>query len=170
MTVSHMLTVKAAAALILAGSATAMPNLESKLADGPAQTYWWCEMHHAPQNIQSLVQAKPNNLVESLAKTLGTVEASQASAEDLRTKIISYSGPKKHPEANLSNDPVPPQTFWCEMHQGAQSTLTAAETEKLSASLAQLPQDALVARVIKAERKASTYLNKVKLIQAALKD
>jgi len=45
-----------------------------------------------------------------------------------------------------------------------------AETEKLSASLAQLPQDALVARVIKAERKASTYLNKVKLIQAALKD
>jgi len=41
MTVSHMLTVKAAAALILAGSATAMQNLESKLADGPAQTYWW---------------------------------------------------------------------------------------------------------------------------------
>jgi hypothetical protein len=93
-----------------------------------------------------------------------------ASSEDLRTKVISYSGPKANGAAKLSDDPVPPQTFWCEMHQGSQSALTTGEIEKLSASLATLSKDALVARVIEAEQKATKYQSKVKLIQAALSD
>lgn len=93
-----------------------------------------------------------------------------ASSEDLRTKMISYSGPKASVGAKVSDDPAPPQTFWCEMHQGAQSALTSGEVEKLSASLATLSKDALVARVIEAEQKTAKYQNKVKLIQAALSD
>jgi len=37
----------------------------------------------------------------------GPVEASQARAEDLRTQVISYSGPAR--AGGLANDPVPPQ-------------------------------------------------------------
>jgi hypothetical protein len=37
----------------------------------------------------------------------GPIEASEARAEDLRTKVISYSGPKS--AQKLANDPIPPQ-------------------------------------------------------------
>jgi len=97
----------------------------------------------------------------------GPIEASEARAEDLRTKVISYSGPKS--AQKLANDPIPPQTFWCEMHQGSQSTLTAEDAAKLSQTLSKLTKEALVARVLEAERKAGEYQSKVRLIQEALK-
>lgn len=153
--------------LLAVATAAAAPAGDAKAGDGPAQTYWWCEMHHAPQNIQNIVKRAPSDLVLSLAKARGPVEASQARAEDLRTQVISYSGPAR--AGGLANDPVPPQTFWCEMHQGAQSTLTAEDTAKLSESLSQLTKEALVARVIEAERKAGEYQSKVRQIQEALK-
>ena len=73
-----------------------------------------------------------------------------------------------HPPCR-GNDPVPPQTFWCEMHQGADVALTA-EDSQLSASLALLSKDALIARVVAAEGKVAKYRHKVQQIQDALAD
>jgi hypothetical protein len=70
-------------------------------------------MHHAPQNIPN-VKHKPSALVTALANSPDVVDASKATDADLRTKVVSYSGPG--PASKLANnDPIPPQTFWCEV-------------------------------------------------------
>ena len=142
-------------------------------------------MHHAPQNIQS--GSRPSNvLVEANAAAapsggqrgsrpdgVDIVDAGHAAPADLRTRIIAYSGPSvvrgsgTQPRV-AGNDPVPPQTFWCEMHQGADAL--AAEDSQLSASLALLSKDALIARVVAAEGKVAKYRHKVQQIQDALAD
>mmetsp|Transcript_58195 Transcript_58195/g.142766 ORF Transcript_58195/g.142766 Transcript_58195/m.142766 type:complete len:141 (-) Transcript_58195:242-664(-) len=102
-----------------------MPG-SSKLGNGTDQTYWWCEMHHAPQNIQGLTvggaissalfgppalppNARKDNIIDGNAAK-GPISAS--------TPMVMF----KRPVGNFGD----PQeaTFWCEMHATGASHLT----------------------------------------------
>ena len=139
-----------------------MRRKTSRAAAAP-QMFWWRPTRQPPR-VEASAAAAP----------MGTVDAAHAAPADLRTRVIAYSGPSVARGSGTQprvagNDPVPPQTFWCEMHQGADAALTA-EDSQLSASLALLSKDALIARVVAAEGKVAKYRHKVQQIQDALAD
>uniref|UniRef100_A0A0C3SI64 Uncharacterized protein n=2 Tax=Guillardia theta (strain CCMP2712) TaxID=905079 RepID=A0A0C3SI64_GUITC len=147
---------------ILSSSSSSSKSYPAVKQDPIPQTYWWCEMHHAPQNIQTSSQAV--NLASSLASVSppsfsskqGLVPVGEATAQDLRTKIIEVKGPAR---VRAAGDPLPPQTFWCEMHTGAQVELGAA-AGATRGELQGMSKEQLIDALLASQQSLKTYKEK----------
>ena len=95
------------------------------------------DLHHfCADDLVDAAEAQPADLRTKVVILMGTCDKIPVSTptrafcchDTLQPPFqISYSGPKAALTFNgLQTDPAPPQTFWCEMHQGAQNTLETA--------------------------------------------
>mmetsp|Transcript_11028 Transcript_11028/g.37464 ORF Transcript_11028/g.37464 Transcript_11028/m.37464 type:complete len:143 (-) Transcript_11028:673-1101(-) len=94
----------------------------------------------------------------------GLVPVGEATAQDLRTKIIEVKGPAR---VRAAGDPLPPQTFWCEMHTGAQVELGAA-AGATRGELQGMSKEQLIDALLASQQSLKTYKEKVARLQQAL--